>query len=452
MTGTHKLGGRNNLISSTTGVTCMIPQCVREIEIRYKEKIREDLNLGRSMSFGQNLNGSGKYGWFSFRQAFPRKLLDHIFSHTELADPHVILDPFMGSGNVLLASVERGQTAYGIDVSPFFQFITYMKTRRIPSRAFDGAISIVLKADKLPLDYTKIPPLSSFDRLFRKNTLAHLLNVLNTAHDAGEAGDVAKFAVAATLLDFSRAARWGKGLRIVHKRPHYRSSMLIEKIKQMRVDQVEFEKKEKLGRAIPLLGDVKEDFENLHDIRRRRFRLSKSSGINMVITSPPYCNSSDYIEMYKLEHWILGYISDKEEFNCLSNSTIRSHTSFNDGNTKWKHEVVEDVASRLEKKDLWSDKIPAMLRGYASDLYLALKNMVNLLNDGGRMFIVEGNSCYGGIPIPFDLVLADAVTDMGLNVKKIIASRYLLTSSQQRKLLEAKERKILRESILIINA
>lgn len=431
----------------------MIPQSVRDIEIRYRDKIEEDLNLGRSMSFGLNLNGSGKYGWFSFRQAFPRKLLDHIFSSKQMTNSHVVLDPFMGSGNVLLASVERGLTAYGVDISPLFQFITYMKTRRISSRAFNGAIDIVLKAEKLPLDYTKIPDLSSFDRLFRKDTLARLLNILDVPSNAREAGDIVKFAVAATLLKFSRAALWGKGLRIVRrKRPRYRTSMLVKKIKQMQADQAKFEKKEKLGRAVPLLGDIKGDIENLRDIQGRRFRLSKNDRIDTVITSPPYCNSSDYIEMYKLEHWILGYISSKEEFSSFSHSTIRSHTSFVGESIKWKHEVVENVVPCLENEDLWNSKIPAMLRGYTSDLYLALKNVANILNDGGCMFIVEGNSCYGGIPIPFDLVLADAASDLGLNVEKIIVTRYLLTSSQQRKLLGTRERKFLRESILIFNA
>jgi hypothetical protein len=356
----------------------------------------------------------------------------------------------MGSGNVLLASVERGLTAYGIDISPLFQFITHMKTREISSRAFNEAIDLVLEAEKLPLDYTKFPALSSFNRLFQKDTLAHLLNILDIARREGEAGDVARFAVVSTLLDFSRAARWGKGLRIVRKRPRYESGILVERIRKMQVDQAKFEKMKKLGHAVPLLGDIKENMENLRDIRGRKFRLSQNDGIDMVITSPPYCNSSDYVEMYKLEHWMLGCISDREEFSSLSRSTIRSHTSFVNEDIKWKHEVIEDVASRLEKKDLWNDKIPAMLRGYTSDLYLAFKNVVNILNKGGCMFIVEGNSCYGGIPIPFDLVLADALSDMGLNVEKIIATRYLLTSSQQRKLLRAKERKILRESILVL--
>lgn len=428
----------------------MIPPSVREIERRYKEKLQEDLTFGKSMSFGLNLDGSGKYGWFPFRQAFSRKFLDKLFSLKKISKSKIILDPFMGSGNTLLASVERGLTAIGIDVSPLFQFVSSVKTKNILDSEFERAVNIVQEANELQNETVKVPSLSSFNKLFKQDTIVSLLRVIQAAQDERIAGEVVKFAIISTLLSFSAAARWGKGLRIVRPKPDYDSNILMRKITAMQKDQ-NSDNVMNRGNAIALLGSVN-DLERLHDINGANFKLTKETGVDTVITSPPYCNSSDYIEMYKLEHWILSYVRDAKEFHSLSYSTMRSHLTFCDHHFKWKHKAIEDCASHLESQDLWNKKIPMMLRGYTSDLYEAIKNISTVVEDKGRLFVLQGNSCYGNIPIPFDLVLADFASELGLVVEKIIVTRYLPTSSQQRKNLSVKERKILRESLLVFVA
>ena len=428
----------------------LIPSSVREIERRYKGKLQEDLTFGKSMSFGLNLDGSGKYGWFPFRQAFSRKFLDKLFSLKEMSDSKIILDPFMGSGNSLLASVERGLTTIGVDVSPLFQFVSCIKTKEIPESAFARAASIIHEASKIDKESVEMPSLSSFTRLFEQDTIVNLLKVIRAAQDQGIAGEIVKFAVVSTLLSFSSAARWGKGLRIVRTKPPYDSNILLGKVATMLGD-VNSSNYEHHGEALPLWGSVN-DLEHLKNVDGIQFELNEETGVNTVITSPPYCNSSDYIEMYKLEHWVLGHVHDAEEFQSLSHSTMRSHLTFHDGDLKRKHPVVEDCAAQLESRDLWNKKIPLMLRGYTSDLFEALREISNIVEDKGHFFILQGNSCYGNIPIPFDLILADFASELELTVEKIIITRYLSTSSQQSKTLGNDERRTLRESLLVIEA
>lgn len=427
----------------------MILPSVHEIERKYNGKLQEDLTFGKSMSFGLNLDGSGTYGWFPFRQAFSRRFVDKLFSLKEISNSKIILDPFMGSGNTLVASVERGLTAFGIDVSPLFQLISSVKTRDIPDGAFKTAINIVKEADKLENVTDEVPSLSSFNRLFKQDTILSLLRVIHAAQGQGIAEEVVKFAVISTLLSFTAAARWGKGLRIIRPKPDYDSKIIVRKITSMQEDHHSGKDRNR-GKGIPLLGSV-HSLEYLQDITGTRFKLTSGTDVDTVVTSPPYCNSSDYIEMYKLEHWILGYIQDSKEFLSLSHSTIRSHLTFLDEQIKWKHETIENCVSNLENQDLWNRKIPKMVQGYTSDLYEALKNISALVKDKGRLFILQGNSCYGNIPIPFDLVLADFACEMGLTVEKIMVTRYLSTSSQQRKNLSDRERRILRESLLFIS-
>jgi len=55
---------------------------------------------------------------------------------------------------------------------------------------------------------------------------------------------------------------------------------------------------------------------------------------------------------------------------------------------------------------LWYDKrIPKMINDYFNDMFIVLNNIQSYLNDKGYVFIDIGDSIYGGIHIPTDLIL-----------------------------------------------
>src|ERR1044072_5769788 len=64
---------------------------------------------------------------------YPAKLLMHILyfflSNDVLSKPRsIVLDPFSGSGTVLLESILSGRNAIGIDVNPIAKLISKVKT------------------------------------------------------------------------------------------------------------------------------------------------------------------------------------------------------------------------------------------------------------------------------------------------------------------------------------
>ena len=110
---------------------------------------------------------------------------------------------------------------------------------------------------------------------------------------------------------------------------------------------------------------------------------------------------------------------------------------------------VSHLTAIIETKKLWSKKIPTVIAGYFDDMELLLENLFLKTKNGGRVAIVVGNSAYAGIVIPSDLLIAEIGKKVGFEVEKIIVTRHLTTSSQQRKyLLDVME--FMRESIIIL--
>ena len=66
------------------------------------------------------------------------------------------------------------------------------------------------------------------------------------------------------------------------------------------------------------------------------------------------------------------------------------------------------------------------------------------------MFIVVGNSFYGGLPIITDEILIEEARKIGFKFEELIISRRLSTSSQQMKIIKNEDKTYLRESIIVL--
>ena len=90
-----------------------------------------------------------------------------------------------------------------------------------------------------------------------------------------------------------------------------------------------------------------------------------------------------------------------------------------------------------------------MLNVYFNDMFFVLQKIYNNTKKNGYCVIVVGNSAYGNLAIPTDLILAQIAKKIGFDVSEIILARNNETSSQQHsKLGEYTE--YLRESIIIL--
>ncbi|MDR2684102.1 MAG: hypothetical protein LBB53_01815, partial [Prevotellaceae bacterium] len=175
-----------------------------------------------------------------------------------------------------------------------------------------------------------------------------------------------------------------------------------------------------------------------------------SDEIQFTFFSPPYCNCFDYFEIHKVELWLGDFVTNKENFKKLRETGFRSNTnSLNGKPIYYYNENIERLISMFDKKNLWSKRIPAVVRGYFDDTYTLLKKLYLQTQKGGYVGIVIGNSAYSGVIIPSDILTAQIAKEIGFNIENIFITRHLTTSSQQKKDLEPLK-DYLRESIVLL--
>ncbi|MFQ6075441.1 MAG: hypothetical protein ACE5Z5_04815 [Candidatus Bathyarchaeia archaeon] len=142
----------------------MILVSIKNLERKYSNKLENGFRDNKFHMSTRKCNG-GIYDWFPMVQRFTCSFLRKLFECEELKNSKVVLDPFMGSGNTLLACFEHGKIGYGIDVSPLFWFVAHVKTAKYAQKDFVETINFAkLKVRKKK--ETEIPSLSSFKRLF----------------------------------------------------------------------------------------------------------------------------------------------------------------------------------------------------------------------------------------------------------------------------------------------
>ena len=56
----------------------------------------------------------------------------------------LVIDPFMGSGTVLVESTLNGKNSLGFDINPFAVFLAKVKTRKLNTPKIEGEVAQIL--------------------------------------------------------------------------------------------------------------------------------------------------------------------------------------------------------------------------------------------------------------------------------------------------------------------
>lgn len=215
--------------------------------------------------------------------------------------------------------------------------------------------------------------------------------------------------------------------------------------------------KEKLvGRLSMYIGDIKNtnlkgETTIFYQSNLEGYALPSKADI--VLTSPPYANCFDYSKVYLTELWVGGFFTTKEDQKLFRDKSVISHVHYrwNPRNETYGTNIINNlIVPILEKKDLWSNNIIPMLKGYFSDMGKFLFNLSKNLNEGATVGIVVGNSVYGGTPIATDVILARQAEELGYKCINIKVYRKVIASSQQMILLSDYEKKYVRESLVVL--
>jgi DNA modification methylase len=378
--------------------------------------------------------------WFYYQEGYSPELVKKIFNYLNLNNKTHLFDPFAGSGTSLMAAKELGIKATGVEINPFSCHMASTKTA-------DYSIEEITE-----LRNFKIPKYKAVPRLFEKYELSIIKNLFEVQNF--EKIEILKRSINKVKSEKIRNLLFTALLCILQEVSYYKKAGNGLKRKRVykSVDTFEIFKvklEDIINDIISISNLNKTEIINENCLNIRNLQIEE---IDLSIFSPPYANCFDYYEVYKIELWIGEFVKSYEELRKLRKSALTSNLN---ADLKKKTKIVDaskiliPIIDTLNKAQLWDKKIPKMINAYFSEMQDLLSILYENTRKGGYCVIVVGNSSYGGLAVPTDLILSDIGKQIGFEVKEIIVARRNETSSQQYSkignLIE-----FIRESIIIL--
>ncbi len=396
--------------------------------------------------------------WYNLVEGYSRELVRRIIGElNEL--PNTCLDPFAGVGTTALTCQELGIKCVSIENNPFFYDVAKAKLRAdYSAKEFHELIidfETYFKNCKFNHLFPKLESETFFEKeglkkwIFDKPVALAIFDILNKIKEleihSSIYTNLFKIAIASILTSISNVFRNGKCLaykkdwyeiRLKRKEVHEQFIKVCTDILLIDIRTQEINK--------PLVHNFVNFF---HGDSRELVKQIPNNSIDLIITSPPYLNSRDYTDTYRLELWILGYITNFKEEQTIRKSALTSHVqiTLNDFEFPQIKELKEFI-HYLESLDgqLWNKNIPKMVKGYFSDMHDILFDLKDKLKDGSKLYINISNSAYAGKICEVDYILIEIAKQLGYKPIQIRKARFI-KSSRQQKLPEK-----LRESIIVL--
>jgi site-specific DNA-methyltransferase (adenine-specific) len=399
--------------------------------------------------------------WFRYREGFSPALI------SSLGLGHRILDPFCGSGSIMVGAAQFGRVSAGIDVNPLAAFVSRVKLSPLPAPDVMSASAFLrgFEAAAKGVEPWPAPALRIVSKVFEPRILDAVLRVRALIEQRSASVAQRNFLLLAwlsILQDVGSFFKEGNGIKYRNRKRRKGGYVARPdgqwQLERFGADQEAFVFAAFRAKLAEMLADASAWRSGAWhgqrviegDAREEMARLGAGS-FDSVLFSPPYANRFDYFESQKVELWFGGFVDSYGALGALRKRSLRSHLG-----AALNSAVVDlpDVEALIEGIDPASyavrARVPALLRGYFSDMATILRQCRHVLVPGGQCCVVVGNSAYGGVIIPTDQIVARLGLDTGFGEAAVVPVRHLTVAPQQRNELRGREG-LMRESIVVLS-
>ena len=428
-------------------------------ELEDKGIIRdESADLRRLVNFGQS-STEAMSRWVRYREGYSPKIVERILSDFPLSTSKCfVLDPMCGSGSTQVAAQGQSILSAGGDVSPYAVLVSRVKTQRFTKvelaniEKFTGSIRHDNQYYLNDFSETELY-LQSYFNVENFSALIAIKRAIGRRFS--EKSNEFAFlwtAMLAIVEACSNRKKDGNGLITRASRVASPLDEFLLKVNLM-INDVRGSRGNK-ARSISFLHSALEV-----DTLIRKASRALNAELGAIIFSPPYVNSFDYFESYKLE-LLFGNFFTVTELPIERKRLIRSYRQTGKSHVRPDMPLIEmlitEVMERLPEKesvsgakDTRSRLLPNLLRGYFQDMRMFVEKASSVMVKGSYMAIIVDQSAYLGVLIPTDLLLADIGKTAGLSFEQLIICRRAKTSGQQL-VVQPALGNVLRESVVIL--
>lgn len=414
---------------------------------KYKDKLRVEPKLSRTLVSFQGNKKRPFYRWYKFKEAFSADMVEYFFDTYHVHDVPVF-DPFAGSGTTLFTASERGLHSEGIELLPIgHQIVT---ARNILSRKISDEKIGVLKKWRDHKPWVQVQTMSDYVELritkgaYPEGNHQGLQKYLSAINDeSSDIRNVLLFALLCILDDISYTRKDGQFLRWDYRsgrrqgkkifdkgKIHSFDDAIVHKLSEI-IDDIEDRQFSSASIFPELNGDV---------ILHEGSCLSvlpkvENSMYGAIITSPPYCNRYDYTRTYAKELALLGVNDEKLSQlrqNMLSCTVENREKDLVLMNPNWEQviqiannqpllQLIIEYLTRMKvEKKINNSGIPRMIKGYFYEMSCVIAECARILTSGARLIMVNDNVRYAGATISVDVILSEIASQLGFDIENIL--------------------------------
>ncbi len=411
---------RNNIKQAPLPVFC------EEIVLPQEEAIAEETTPAkkdRSSTFADNLS-LPIHRWFRYSAGFSAHWVRQVIEQEKLHGRTKVLDPFSGSGTVLLASEQSGVQAVGLEAHPFVARVASAKLYwQTDAQAFgEYAFTILTQAKSMNIELPNPPEL--LRKCFPTESLLRLealKKAWEASADASPAAELTWLALASILRQCSPVgtAQWQYVLprrtkaRIVDPYEAFAAKVLL-----MQADMNHCQRQAHSTQASIYWSDTRKYHDQVPE-----------GWADLIITSPPYANNYDYADATRLEMTFFGDIRGWGDLQrAVRTYLVRSCTQHVGSISKETYQIVADPLLQPIHEELYEvcrlleaekanhggkKSYHTMIAAYFSDLATIWKVLRRMTGENALICFVIGDSAPYGVHVPVDRWLGELALAAG---------------------------------------
>lgn len=326
----------------------------------------------------------------------------------------VVLDPFAGSGTSVIEGLCVVQQTYGIDIDPLARLISRAKTAQYDVQRINQISEAVLRAEHEPAGEFFLPMsgVKNVDHWFTHKAWSNLCQIY-TAIERTECLESEKELF---LCIFSSILRWVSNADDQTQKTYVSGTLAktpppvwetFKRALNKAINGIEaFEKVRGSGKSYVL------------DSSALDIALPDSS-VDLIVTSPPYLDSVDYMYNFMLEYFWLGPklgVPSRADYNTRRRSSVGAK------NPTEKNKLPPEVENLVDVNLIPAYRKDATL-AYFNDMRTHFIEAARVMKDGACYALVVGNSQAQSGVIPVHDCLIRLARAAGLHLEKAFAYR-----------------------------
>ena len=363
------------------------------------------------------------HGWVSFTEGFSAQLVARCLEGAPTGT--IVYDPFGGTGTTPLVAAQLGFASSWSEVNPYLNEAAATKVLAATSgrRERRSCIAALSEAMLAGPDWEAVdsqhPLLTTNEHrdFFAERAANELVAWLARFESLGDtlARRVGRLAVASSAIASSNMKR-AVDLRrrtpaeMAKPRPRVadavraRTSAFCEDLRTAPQAQ---------GSASMVSEDARTLPESMADV-------------DLVVTSPPYLNGTNYFRNTKLELLLLRLIDSETELGAYRAKAVTA--GINNVSKRIPEpkviDIVEPVATQLDEV-AYDVRIPKMVRAYFADMQAVLATTRAAMHASGRLVLDIGDSRFAGVHVDTPTLLQRIAESNGWSVShvEVIRSR-----------------------------